>query len=169
VSDMGSMYTLGAAQPIGVIKSYQRLLSRSNLTIGERKARSVLTESYSQWTSEQSKGSLDRSSTAATLKSLSSLGKHLVSSKFQLGVVESYRDWTALPQPSFEASSRAPELKTTERPPASATQINYLNDMLRGCPAAFLEGLSRATMTAAVSLESCFMPRASTMRILTTC
>jgi hypothetical protein len=101
--------------------------------------------------------------------SLGSLGKNLVRSNFKVGAVESYRDWTALPQPSFVASARAAELKTTKRPPASPTQIKYLIDMLRGCPAAFHEGLSRATMTAAVCIESYFMRGSSTMNLLTAC
>ena len=150
---MGSMSTLQMTQSIGPTEIYQDMLSKFDLTHEEQRTRSVLTDAYSRWTNEQSKDTSNHSSAASTFRSLGTVGKTNVHPKFKLGYKPSYRDWASLTQPDFNAAARVPEGTASQDLVATSQQIGYLNQMLAGCPAAFLEGISRAMISAAVCAD----------------
>ena len=157
---IGDMSRLGAGLSIGPTGSYEQLLSNSGLTDEERMSRSVLIGSYNQWDSAKNPGTLSHLTATSTAGSHSSLSKRWVQPKFKLGKTGTYREWTSFPQPSFEVFARSIGANVTEGPVASLKQIDYLNEMLNGCPAAFLEGLSRAVITAAVRIDRYLMQQA---------
>ena len=162
MTDMGNMSTLGVSQSIGPTGSYLNMLSRLDLTPGEKTNRFVLTDAYSRWADEQSKDTSNHSSASFTFKSLGTLGKRMNHPKFNLGTKATYRSWASLTQPVFNAAARVPEGTSSQGGTASqglvatSQQIIHLNQMLAGCPAAFLEGMARAMVTAAVCVDRYF-------------